>query len=411
MRVTGFAVCVLAGCSDGGDALQDSGDAVVGSKRHRGALDAGALDAQTKDVALDANDAGDAAVAVRDAMKQPFASTSIWNMPIGSGAVYVDAKLRAIPDGSGFAWSEPFSEMEQIILEPTAPLTAIRYSSVGWGSGDRCTPSSNQVFATVPIPANFLVPSNAYNMASAILGADGRSIYQFEPFAHCTNGSPATALLMDPQNTVDLYGDGIEGAHGGSGLSALGGTLRLGELRPGGQGPSHVLKFTFDMRDAYKCTKAADCFRWPALWGDSYAVGSYGTSSNNPNVQNQAMKMGALLALPASVVIANIGLQTEPAKELAWTLQNYGAYIDDDSAGNSFLISTENSPDGAFTDQFQKDFGYAFDQASNATGGGGKWTGDIQKLLPLLNVIDNNSATTIGGGGTPRQPLAPEISP
>ena len=348
--------------------------------------------------------------ATRDKYKQPFATTSIWNMPLGSGAVYVAAKLRAVPDGSGFAWSEPFAEAEQIILEPTAPLTDIRYSDVGWGGGDRCPPTSSQVFASVPIPSNFLVPSNAFNMAAAILGADGRSIYQFEPFTHCKSGSPATAFTMLPQTSVDIYGDGIQGAHGGSGLSALGGTIRLGELRAGNaEGPHHVLKFTYDMRDAYKCTKDADCFRWPALWGDSYAVGVYGTSPNNPNVANKAMKMGALFALPPSVDINSLGLQTEPAKLLAWTLQNYGAYIDDDAYGNSFLISVENSPSGAFVDQFQSDFGFAFNQSSDATGGGGKWTGDIQKLLPLLNVVDNNSATSIGGGGTPRQPLAPPI--
>jgi len=165
------------------------------------------------------------------------------------------------------------------------------------------------------------------------------------------------------------------------------------------------------MKDAYKCTTMADCFRWPALWADSYALLKYGTSANNPNVQNKAMRMGALLALPPDVDIASLGLATEPAKQIAWTLQNYGAYIDEDSASNSLLISTENSPDGAFTDQFQKDYGFAFNQASNATGNGGKWTGDIQKLLPLLKVIDNNSPTSIGGGGTPRQPLAPEIAP
>jgi len=403
MRVVSaiFSIGALAACSDDAVVPQDSGGSETSTT-----LDGSANDAASS---VDANT--DASVAVRDKLKQPFASTSIWNMPIGSGAVYVAANLRAIPDGTGFAWSLPFAEMEQIILSPTSPLTDVRYSSVGWGNGDRCAPTSSQVFATVPIPANFLVPSNAYNMASAILGADGRTIYQFEPLAHCTNGGPATALVMDPQGTVDIYGDGIEGSHGGSGMSALGGTLRLDELRPGGQGPRHVLKFTFDMKDAYKCTTKADCFRWPALWADSYALTTYGTSANNPNVQNKAMRMGALLALPPDVDIASLGLATEPAKQIAWTLQNYGAYIDEDSASNSLLISTENSPDGAFTDQFQKDYGFAFNQASNATGNGGKWTGDIQKLLPLLKVIDNNSPTSIGGGGTPRQPLAPEIAP
>jgi hypothetical protein len=36
---------------------------------------------------------------------------------------------------------------------------------------------------------------------------------------------------------VDLFGEGITGSHGSSGLSSLGGSLRLAELVPGGVHP------------------------------------------------------------------------------------------------------------------------------------------------------------------------------
>ena len=36
---------------------------------------------------------------------------------------------------------------------------------------------------------------------------------------------------------------------------------------------------------------------------------------------------GALLALPPGTDIAALGLRTEPGRMIAWTLQNYGAYI------------------------------------------------------------------------------------
>jgi hypothetical protein len=39
------------------------------------------------------------------------------------------------------------------------------------------------------------------------------------------------------------------------------------------------------------------------------------------------------------------------------------------------------------------------------------WVRDIQRLAKALYVVSNNSATSIGGGGTPRQPLAPAIAP
>ncbi len=347
---------------------------------------------------------GGSAPGTRDPHQQPFATTSIWNMPIGSDAVYVDANLAAIPGGS--TWAEPFSDTDYLVLQPNAPLVDVRYSDAGWGGSDRCPPSSSMVLASVPMPDDFIVPSSGYNNAAAVLAQDGRTFVQFQPLARCTNGGVATSLVRAPD--ADLYGDGIKGAHGGSGLSSIGGTLRLGELRPGQEGPHHALKFTMDLYMFYKCTQDSDCYRWPAQHADSYAVGHYGWGNNNPNVNNTAMKMGALFALAPDLDITSLGLKTEAAQELAWTLQNYGGYVDDDSYGSSFLIGTEISPDGSFQDQFKSDYGFDFNTGSDS---GGDWTGDFQKIMPKLKVIDNNGPNHIGGGGTPRQPLAPEIAP
>ena len=33
------------------------------------------------------------------------------------------------------------------------------------------------------------------------------------------------------------------------------------------------------------------------------------------------------------------------------------------------------------------------------------------RLMKALQVVDNNSATSVGGGGAPLQPIAPEIAP
>jgi hypothetical protein len=204
--------------------------------------------------------------------------------------------------------------------------------------------------------------------------------------------------------SVDIYGDGIKGAHGGSGLSAVGGSLRVGELRPGQQGPRHAIKVNVYAAQAlYKCTTASSCYRWPATNADGYAVGHYGTVSNNSNT---AMKMGALLAIPASVNIGSMSLETEPGRQLAWTLQNYGAYIVDDTWGSAFVFNAENGPDGSLRTQFQADYGTPLEIWS---AGSTAWSRDVQRLIVALYVVNNNSATSIGGGGTPRQPLAPAI--
>ncbi|MDD7968798.1 RICIN domain-containing protein [Actinomycetospora lemnae] len=337
----------------------------------------------------------------RDPLRQPFSSTSIWNMPIGSGAVYVPADLPALPGGSTGA-RVPQVDDEPLILTPTAPLTDILFSSGGWG-GDRCQNDPTRVLARAPIPSGYVLPSDNKNQSAAILAADGRTIISPQPLARCRAGGPATSYVRYPDQ--DIYGPGIEGSHGGSGMSALGGSIRIGELRPGQQGPRHALKVNLYARgELGVCGPTrAECFRWPAVKSDSRAVTWYGQATNN---QNRAMRMGALLALPASTSIASLNLQTEPARQIAWTLQNYGAYVVDDTSGPSFALNAENGPGGNMRTQFRGDWGYDFEiYASNANA----WSRDLQKLRTALAVVDNNGPTSIGGGGTPRQPLLPEL--
>ena len=334
----------------------------------------------------------------RNVLKWPFAATSIWNMPIGSGAAYVAANLPAVPGGD--VWSPmPMIDDERIVLRPQATVTPINYSSAAWSGANRCSGTGGQL-VSVPMPSDFVVANSGANESAAFLQPDGRTIMQVQPLARCYAGGPATSYAKF--NPVDIYGDGASGAHGGSGLSAIGGSIRVGELRPGGQGPRHALKLVVYAKQVlYRCGSYAQCYRWPATNADSYAVGFYGTDGGNGNT---AMKMGALLAIPASRDINAMGMETDPGKQLAWTLQNYGAYIVDDSYGPGFGFAAENGPDGSMRNQFQADYGYALSQRAN---GNTPWTRDVQRLQQALNVVDNNGPNSIGGGGTPRQPLAP----
>jgi hypothetical protein len=339
----------------------------------------------------------------RDPLKQPFASTSIWNMPIGSNAQYVAANMSGNPGNTIWALM-PGVDDEKIVLTPTAPMTALYASNAGWTGKDRC-PATGALLLTVPMPSNYVVPNSTGNNSAAFLMADKRTIVQTQPLARCSAGAPGTS--MTTHANVDLYGPGITGSHGGSGLSALGGSIRLGELRPGMlEGPHHALKVAVYAKEAlYRCTTGSDCYRWPAVTRDSYAVGWYGTANNNGNA---AMKMGALLAIPYSTSIASLNLETAVAKQLAWTLQNYGAYIVDDTYAPGFMLDVESGPAGDKRAEFQADWGFSMVQkvADNTA-----WRRDMQKLVQALYVVNNNTPTTIGGGGTPRQPLAPPIAP
>jgi endoglucanase len=343
--------------------------------------------------------------ASRDPLKQPFASSSIWNKPIGTSAQYVDAQLPAITEtySADGEWTPiHYPDPDLIVMRPDAPMTNIYANNVGWDGGDRCV-AQGGILHSVPVPTDFVIPNSRHNNGAAFLMPDRRTIVQTQPFTRCVAGGVATSMTTHhPQ--VDIYGAGIEGAHGGSGLSAIGGALRVGELRPGDTtGPRHALKINLiTNKELFKCQIETDCFRWPANTSDSGSIGWYGTETNNTNY---AMRMGALLAIPTNVNVNSLGLETNQAKLLAWTLQNYGAYVVD-HGGPSF--SVEEGPDGSFSQQFQSDWGTDMGvRVRDNTA----WGRDVNRLRQALSVINNNSAASIGGGGTPLQPLAPEIQP
>ncbi len=46
---------------------------------------------------------------------------------------------------------------------------------------------------------------------------------------------------------------------------------------------------------------------------------------------------------------------------------------------------------------------------NGSPGNNTNWFNDCKAFIKALKIIDNNKATSIGGGGTPRQPLAPNL--
>ena len=316
-------------------------------------------------------------------------------MPIGSGAVYAPANLQGVPQNQ--LWANLFGpDPERIVMTPTAPMTTFNYSSAGWSGANRCGATGGTGWGlpvSVPMPTNYVVPSDNTNSGAVFLMPDGRTIKQMQPIARCTAGGSGTALVAPPEWVVDIYGDGIRGGHGGSGMSSIGGSFRVGEMRPGQQGMKHAVKINLDGSELYP-----GVYAWPA---DRIDTG-YTYSGSNP-----AMKMGALLAIPPTISISSLNLESEPGRQLAWTLQNYGAYIVDTYNGCPCMgWSVEDGPGGSFSAQFKSDYGLnlAVWNADNTV-----WSRDIAKLRTALRVVSNNSPTSIGGGGTPRQPLAPAI--
>lgn len=344
----------------------------------------------------------------RNPYVQPFAVNSIWNMPIGSSATFSAANL-----ATAGATEAPVLDYEHIIQSPTAPLINVYYSSVGWPTVCS-TPTSGTILQTVPVPSSYTVGPDGGNDGSTFLGPDYRTIQQNQPFSRCTVGANGTAMVAPSLWTVDFYGAGIYGAHGGSDLSSIGGSLRVGELRPNQTGPAHAIKLNINSGQLWSGTPG---FLWPANNRDSGSTVYSGTNSN--------LQMGSLLAIPPSVTLASLALQTSlagdntkgPGAQLFWTLQNYGLYIVDSTASSttpSFGISIEASGTGptatgytqGFEAQFFNDWGYGPQQ----WGAGSAWANDFLLLMSTLQAVTNNTSTTIGGGGAPRVALAAPLS-
>jgi len=346
----------------------------------------------------------------RDPLKQPFASWSIWNLPLGSNSRFVSAHLNFTESLT----IEPDPDL--IFLDPKQPTTNYMYSDAAWTGASRCEPTSpSRVLFSAPYPANYVVPSDGNNYGAAILMSDNQTIKQTQPVCRCTGTGPVTSYDVIPD--VNLYTDGIRGAHGGSGLSAIGGTIRLGEFIPDTTGAiqsvRHALKSNLNAAASYYrqgCDRTS-CWRWPAVDCDGYFCngGSHAYGGTNP-----AVRPGSLLAIDFSVDIQKLGLKTTPAQSLAWTLQNYGLYLVDDSYWDAHALETETSPEGVYTDQFEKAWGFAFRSNNN------EWARDVQIIYKTLSVVDNwteslyqqvqaSNGAQGAGGGSPRQPWAPSI--
>lgn len=348
---------------------------------------------------------GRASAPTRDPLRQPFAASSIWNTAIGSSARYVPARLPAVPGGDRFA-PMPQNDETSILQTPDAPMTDLRYSSAGWTGRSRCAATGSREFYRVPMPRSYTVDTSTHNEGASWLMPDGRTINQSGPLARCESGGYATSI--DTSEPIDIYGDGISRSLGGSGLSGVVGALRRGEMRPttDGTGVRHALRVNVDTdRQIAACDTDAACYRWPASSADRDAVSAYGRRGTDAPA---AMRLGALLAIAPTVDVGALGLQTEPGRQLAWTLQNYGAYVADSTACACFAIVTEKGPDGDFASQFEKDYGFDFAaRVADDT----PWTRDLQKVQGVLSVVDNNAPSSVGGGGFPLQPAAAPIAP
>ena len=322
----------------------------------------------------------------RDPWLWPFSQDSIWNTPIGSEAVYLPANIEPALHNN-VDW-EIFVKTSEKDPEKTL------YQAGHWKDRDTGT----KVLRNLIIPDHVIVQDAndgwQGNACAAILQPDGRTFVNICALCRPYHGSDLWGYILPD---TDLYGDGTLGAHAGSGLSTIGGSIRLRELT--GDSPiRHVLKINLWQNKFLYYDRNSDTpgYRWPAVNCDEYAPTMYGG-------KNPSLEMGALLAIPPDVTEESLGLKTDVGRKLFHALQDYGAYVVDACAGTVVWNSNDICAERGVQEELELNYNYNFSH------------GDLQedfnsRLLPALHIVDNNSPSNVGGGGIPRAPLAPPLT-
>lgn len=350
------------------------------------------------------------APSIRDRTYTPFASSSIWNTPIGTDATYSPLNLTAPPMYGDSA--------TYIVLDPNAPLRSLvdrgyhyQWNPDGtWKDGTSVVGTDTGV--QVRFPDGYLIPPPPEgampDRPSAAVASNGN----YREFQYTVRPTATSNLSIFEAARAEYAPDGdgrtmlsgSSGGHGGSGLSAIGGALRVGEL----ESPDpirHVLSFTLNLTrwGTKNGGGIVNGYRWPAFWADTLyssttAGVGYGTLGETPR---SGLGSGSLLAIPATTDLAALGFETTYGAKLAWTCQNYGGYVTDNTGevAGSWHIWQINSEVGV---------GDTISIGTVANPASGTALGrDLGKIYTNLAVVMNNSSTAVGGGGIPLQPWLP----
>lgn len=332
----------------------------------------------------------------RDKRSIPFSETTCHALlAVGASATRSAAGITV----ESFSGYNTFLYANTVIWQPdeTAPSLNLELSNGAWTGATRCN-DDGATLQTVRCPTAFVVPGGAGhyydNNTSAFLEPDGITLKQNQPFVRCVAGSFGTTNVTF--SSISIYGDGLHGAHGGSDIGTTG-TIIPGEFTSGSirHGLNILLRASrYYYRDA---VTPANMHKWPAFTHDGYALdpvisGGYGGTNAN-------FKPGALLALPTSFSVA--GLATVSGRIMAQALLDYGCRVVDDAFSNGIGFDLGRTPSLDTIDEFQSLYGYSF-RAEPMTSGTG-WANDMTTIVQALEIITNDTSTTIGGGGTRRQ--------
>jgi hypothetical protein len=443
-KITGAADELSAGLAKGGTAAKTLGAEIANAIKLLDTRVTALESAEPVPVPPDPGPEPGPVTITRNVFLQPFGEKSIWNTPlgVGTGGLEVAGPGRSGGsiykykgnDGPIYEWAGGKTVMytaldeNLIVFGAASPVKEMRENSAGWndnGQGAaavRCAASTTATGVSVGIPPDAYYPGQIGsgdpctnpgvsgrlpNCCSAILMPDRTKFVQNVPTQICSKGAAPTAGWFFPgtNNTgtsapgkfVSIYADETSdppaalGSHGGSGLSALGSVIRFNELIPGNcpwvPGVADVMRHTLSFSMNYNLFDPFGIQVWPATKHDR---------------GNEALLMALLPSFDLN------SLSTAPARSIAWTLMNYGAYLNDESGWDAIQLNVEysygdksvNCPTGRVACQFKQVWGFTMDTPNPNPNTA--WGRDIALICANFYVITNNTATSIGGPGAKR---------
>lgn len=288
----------------------------------------------------------------RDVALHPFASSSPWNRAIGSGAVFQSR--------SGAATTS-FIESAKPVINRSSWSVSLRHARTSDPLVTLVAVRNNTTYS-IRIPADTVATAGTDKHVT-VIQPDGETAFDMYKLERLSSTRWSAAYVVKS----DLTGSGIDAGSRASGLPAFAGLIRAHEL--------DAANIPHAVAVAVPGTALRSGQVWPASRQDGDAATSY--SGDLP--------MGSLVAIPGNVDLSSLPLTSPEGRALARALQNYGAYVVDRSGMVSLYCELACDSDATT-----------------------RMAADWRILHSYMRVVTNNSATNVGGGGTPRvAPLAP----
>ncbi len=309
----------------------------------------------------------------RDPSQIPFDSTSVFNLPLGSGAKW---QYNAQLAGAGIFVNRVGNYNQNIYSSRASdPLVTVTVNGT-WGSPARTY--------RLHIPRG-AVPSGPFPGDNPI-AIDDTSTHTWYSFGQFAWKSSKTATAAAGSAEPD-YGSGIE--FGNSNWTGGVGTLRQSDLEAGAI--NHMLRIVLDfgMLKSWSptSTKVLAPYAWPQTEEDGFALSGNG----NPRYTG-TVPYGVTIGIPANAVEPD-AIKADRGADMLWrALREHGAMVRDSGLCPN-LVVLQTDQDVSPADPLLK----GMEQHGH-------------EIMSQARILINQGPASVNGGGTPIVPLIPPLA-